>query len=46
VRVESRLTVNDPERLHIGMPMELVIVPFGTGVTYAFAPIEDVEAVT
>src|SRR5207244_12716509 len=31
VRVESRLTVNDPQRLRIGMPMQLVIVPFGEG---------------
>jgi uncharacterized protein len=38
VRVEARLTVADPVRLRIGMPMELVIVPFGEKVTYAFAP--------
>ena len=28
VRVESRLTVNDPAELRIGMKMELVIEPF------------------
>ncbi len=45
VRVEARLTENDPARLHIGMEVELVIVPFrtepdGTRVmTFAFAPI-------
>ena len=38
VRVEARLTVADPGRLRIGMPMELVVVPFGDRVTYAFAP--------
>jgi uncharacterized OB-fold protein len=40
VRVEARLTVAEPERLRIGMPMELVIVPFGEKVTYAFAPLD------
>jgi uncharacterized OB-fold protein len=40
VRVESRLTVADPDRLRVGMAMELVIVPFGDAVTYAFAPAE------
>jgi uncharacterized OB-fold protein len=40
VRVEARLTVADPARLRIGMPMELVIVPFGETVTYAFAPLD------
>ena len=38
VLVEARLTVADPDRLRIGMPVELVIVPFGDRVTYAFAP--------
>lgn len=38
VLVEGRLTVADPERLRIGMAMELVVVPFGDRVTYAFAP--------
>jgi uncharacterized OB-fold protein len=46
VRVEGRLTESDPAKLHIGMEMELVIVPFridddGTEVTlFAFAPVE------
>ena len=39
VRVEGRLTVADPDRLRIGMAMELVIGPFGDAVTYAFAPV-------
>lgn len=39
VRVEARLTVADPARLGIGMRMELVIVPFGDKVTFAFAPV-------
>jgi uncharacterized OB-fold protein len=39
VRVESRLTVADPDRLRIGMTMELVLEPApGGGMTYAFAP--------
>ena len=38
-RVEARLTVADPARLSIGMPMELVLIPFGDKVTYAFAPV-------
>ena len=40
VRVEARLTTADPARLRIGMPMELVVVPFGDRVTYAFAPVD------
>ena len=45
VRVESRLTIGDPDQLEIGMEMELVYEPLGTDedgndvVTYAFAPI-------
>ena len=45
LRVESRLTVSEPEQLEIGMEMELVLVPLTTDedgnevVTYAFAPI-------
>jgi uncharacterized OB-fold protein len=45
VMVESRLTEPDPDRLEIGMEMELVVVPFrrdpdGTEVvTFAFAPV-------
>jgi uncharacterized protein len=44
LRVESRLTEADPERLHAGMEMELVIVPFRSDdegseiVTFAFRP--------
>ncbi|WP_420452275.1 Zn-ribbon domain-containing OB-fold protein [Ilumatobacter sp.] len=47
LRVESRLTVSDPDRLDIGMEMELVLVPLTTDedgnqvVTYGFAPIGD-----
>lgn len=44
VRVEARLTVADPGRLRIGMPMELVTVPFGDRVTYAFAPADGAPA--
>jgi len=45
VRVESRLTEADPDLLHIGMPVELVVVPFRTDpdgtevMTFAFAPV-------
>jgi len=45
VRVEARLTENDPARLRIGMEMELVLEPFhvdetGTErVTFAFRPV-------
>jgi uncharacterized protein len=45
VKVESRLTVADPDVLHIGMEMELVLVPFRTNddgdevVTFAFRPV-------
>ena len=43
VRVESRLTEDDPDRLRIGMEMELVLVPFRTAegddrTTFAFRP--------
>jgi uncharacterized OB-fold protein len=47
VRIESRLTVNDPARLRIGMPMRLTTVPFGRDddrhpvVTFAFEPAEE-----
>jgi uncharacterized protein len=50
VIVESVLTVDDPEVLEIGMPMELVVVPFPTDhqdggggdvVTFAFRPATD-----
>ena len=45
VRVESRLTENDPEKLDFGMEVELRIVPFYTDadgdeiMTFAFAPV-------
>lgn len=45
IRVESRLTENDASKLHIGMEMELEIIPFGTDddgnelVNFAFAPV-------
>lgn len=45
VRVEARLTEHDPELLHIGMPVELVVIPFRTDedgteiMTFAFAPV-------
>jgi uncharacterized OB-fold protein len=44
VRVESRLTVNDPAQLAFGMEVELEIIPFYTDangdeiITFAFAP--------
>jgi uncharacterized OB-fold protein len=44
VIVESRLTTADPTQLEIGLPMELVVVPFVTAddgaeiVTFAFKP--------
>jgi uncharacterized OB-fold protein len=44
VRVEARLTESDPERLRIGMPMELTLIPApgGSGaMTYAFRPLEE-----
>jgi uncharacterized OB-fold protein len=45
IRVEGRLTENDPEKLIFGMPVELAMVPFTTDdegddvVTFAFRPI-------
>jgi uncharacterized OB-fold protein len=49
LRVEARLTECDPERLWIGMPMELTLVPAPGGeasgvVTYAFAPVAEGDA--
>jgi uncharacterized OB-fold protein len=47
VRVESRLTESDPDRLVVGMEMELVLIPFRTDddgnevVTFAFRPVEE-----
>ena len=51
LRLESRLTIADPEQLRIGMPMRLTTVPIATNddgdqiVTFAFAPVDDVEEV-
>ena len=39
VRIEGRLTEPDPERLRIGMEMEVVALEREHGVTYAFAPV-------
>ena len=45
MRVEGRLTENDPEKLSIGMEMELVIEKFADDaegnelVTFAFQPV-------
>jgi len=47
LRVEARLTEHRPERLRIGMEMELAVVPFGTDdagqevVTFAFRPVDE-----
>jgi uncharacterized OB-fold protein len=47
LRVEGRLTESDPEKLIIGMEMELVLDPLGVDdagnevVTYAFAPVQN-----
>jgi uncharacterized OB-fold protein len=46
IRVEARLTEHDPEKLAIGMDMELVLERFGSDaqgndvVTFAFRPLE------
>ena len=46
VKVETRLTEADPDRLQQGMEMELVVVPFRTDdkgdeiVTFAFRPVD------
>ena len=45
VKVEARLTESDPEKLEIGMEMELTLVPLTTDddgnevVTFAFRPV-------
>jgi uncharacterized OB-fold protein len=49
VRVEGRLTENDPEKLAFGMEVELTMIPFATDasdpdgpveiVTFAFQPV-------
>jgi uncharacterized OB-fold protein len=47
VRVEGRLTENDPEKLHIGMEMEVVFAPYRTEadgtkvIGFSFAPVGD-----
>jgi uncharacterized OB-fold protein len=47
VRVESRLLPSKPEDLHIGMPMQLDIVPFRTDnngdqiMTFRFSPVKE-----
>ena len=49
VKVEARLTESDPERLRIGMPLELTVIPFRTDpdgtevMVFAFAPTEPTE---
>jgi uncharacterized OB-fold protein len=44
LRVEARLTVADPARLEIGMPMKLTLIPVpgrdDGSQTFAFAPSE------
>jgi uncharacterized OB-fold protein len=50
VRIESRLTESDPEKLEIGMEMELVIEPYDRDadgnerMSFAFRPVAAVEA--
>jgi len=45
IRVEGRLTENDPEKLQFGMDVELTMIPFTTDdegnelVTFAFQPV-------
>ena len=45
IRVEGRLTENDPKKLQFGMDVELTMVPFTTDeegneiVTFAFQPV-------
>ncbi|MFL0179775.1 Zn-ribbon domain-containing OB-fold protein [Mycobacterium sp. SMC-15] len=47
IRVEGRLTENDPDKLEFGMPVELVMIPFTSDadgnevVTFAFRPVEE-----
>jgi uncharacterized OB-fold protein len=49
VRVEGRLTENDPAKLAFGMPVELTMVPLLTDddgdevLTFAFAPVQKQE---
>jgi uncharacterized OB-fold protein len=45
IRVEGRLTENDPEKIQFGMDVELTMLPFATDeegneiVTFAFRPV-------
>ena len=41
LRVEGRLTEPEPDRLKIGMPMEVVALERGDRVTYAFKPVDE-----
>ena len=44
MRVEALLTESDPERLRIGMPMRLTLIPApgdGDTVTFAFEPVDE-----
>ena len=46
VRVEARLTESNPERLRIGMPMELTLIPVpgaSEKLTFGFRPLEEDE---
>ncbi|MBV9255930.1 MAG: OB-fold domain-containing protein, partial [Actinobacteria bacterium] len=49
-RVEGRILENDPEKLTIGMEMEVVVVPLRTDehgteiMTYAFKPVTETGA--
>lgn len=46
VRVEARLTESAPERLRIGMPMELTLIPVpgaSEKLTFAFRPVKEDE---
>lgn len=48
VRVEGRLTENDPAKLEFGMDVELTMIPFATDsgghelVTFAFKPVQEI----
>ena len=46
VRVEARLTESDPDRLRIGLPMELTLIPVPGApdkLTFAFRPVSGEE---
>jgi uncharacterized protein len=47
VRVEARLTESDPNRLRVGMPMELTLIPVpgaSAKLTFAFRPVDHEES--